>query len=155
MNIDSIKDIMDAFDPASLLPDLSSLAGTVAFICRLCVMSAPIVLLVLGLAYFFFAPKEANHHFGYRCLFGMGSVEAWRFTQRLAGMVLGGLGLVLTLVMLVITGSFAEMETMDVVWKAVKCLIWEGVLALISIAAINIITMIRFNYKGDYRQKKA
>ena len=49
-------------------------------------------MIIMGLLYFFAAPKEANHHFGYRCYFGMGSELAWRFTQRLSGIVLGVLG---------------------------------------------------------------
>ena len=154
MNIESIKDIMDAFDPASLLPDLTSVAGTIAFISRLCVLAGPIVVLLLGLGYFFIAPKEANHYFGYRCIFGMGSVEAWRFTQRLAGMVFGGLGLVLTLVMLLVSGNFSGMDTMDMVWKAFKCLIWECVLIGGGCLGINVVAALRFDYKGNFRKKK-
>ena len=40
----------------------------------------------------------------------MGSVHAWRFTQRIAGMILGGLGLILTVVMGVLSLGFASME---------------------------------------------
>ena len=53
----------------------------------------PVVMLALGLAYLFLAPKEANYYFGYRTYFGMGSVHSWRFTQRLSGIVLSLLGL--------------------------------------------------------------
>ena len=87
MNFESFEDIkilMDNFDPASLLPDLSSMTGIVATVTRLAVLAGPIVLLIMGLLYFFAAPKEANYRFGYRCYFGMGSEVAWRFTQRLA-----------------------------------------------------------------------
>ena len=64
---ESIKQLMDGFDPAQLLPDLSQLFGSLAGVCRVCVMIGPIVLLALGLAYLLFAPKEANYYFGYRC----------------------------------------------------------------------------------------
>ena len=67
LDIDSIKAIMDGFDPASLLPELSEIFTTLPGVCRLCVMIAPVVLLAMGLAYLFFAPKEANWYFGYRC----------------------------------------------------------------------------------------
>ena len=92
IDIESIKEIMDGFDPAALLPDLSGLFGSLETVCRVAVMIGPMVLLVMGLAYLFLSPKEANYYFGYRTYFGMGSVHAWRFTQRLAGVVLGGLG---------------------------------------------------------------
>ena len=84
----------------------------------------------------------------------MGSVHAWRFTQRMAGVLLGGLGLVLSIVMFTISGSFAEMEVTDMVWKAMSCLVWEAVLALIATLAINLTAAIRFDRKGEYRKKQ-
>ena len=154
LDIDSIKEIMDAFDPASLLPELGDIFSLITVICRIAVMAAPIILLALGLAYLLFAPREANYYFGYRCYYGMGSVEAWRFTQRLAGVVLGALGLILTGVMLVISMGFAGMDVMAMVWKAFWCLIWQGVLALLANAAIWAVTFFRFDAKGNIRKKK-
>ena len=151
MNIESIKEILDAFDPASLLPDLTTVVGKVELIARIAVMVGPIVLLVLGLLYCFAAPKEANYHFGYRCYFGMGSIEAWRFTQRLAGMVWGTLGLVLTVVMLIVCGSFRGLEVMPMVTKAAVALAWQAGLAAVSALAVNIVVMSQFDAKGEHR----
>ena len=151
LDFDSIKEMMDAFDPAELLPQMDSIFETLVPICRVAVMVGPLVLLVLGLAYLFLAPKEANHYFGYRCYFGMGSIYAWRFTQRLAGITLGALGLILTGVMLVITGSFAGMETMDMLWKAIRCLAWEAGLALFATLFINFTVMICYDSRGQFR----
>lgn len=99
LDIEALKKAFEDFDLATLLPNLDSIFGKITLICRICVLVGPILLLVLGLSYLFLAPKEANYYLGYRCYYGMGSVHAWRFTQRIAGMVLGGLGLVLTVVM--------------------------------------------------------
>ena len=154
LDIESIKELMDAFDPASLLPELTSIFDFIAAVCRIAVLAGPVILLFLGLAYLLFSPREANYYFGYRCYYGMGSVEAWRFTQRLAGAVLGGLGLVLTGVMLVISGGFAGMDAMDMVWKAFWCLVWQAVLALIANTAIWGIVFFRFDIKGNYRSRK-
>ena len=153
MSIEDIKQIMDGFDPAALLPDLTSLEGKVELICRIAVLAGPIVLLALGIAYFLLAPKEANYHFGYRCFFGMGSVQAWRFTQKVAGGVWGVLGLVLTLVMVNKTNGFREMEVVDQIMGALKCLTWEVLLAVVSCLAINITAAVFFNAKGDPRMK--
>jgi len=150
----SIKEAMDAFDPASLLPELSEIFGTLPQVCRIAVMIGPIVLLALGLAYLFLSPKEANHYFGYRCYFGMGSVNAWHFTQRLAGAVLGSLGLILTVVMYAITGKFDAMDVTEMVWKALDCLIWQAILAFLANLAINVAAAIRFDRKGEYRKNK-
>ena len=154
LDIESIKEIMDAFDPATLLPELGDIFSLVTGVCRIAVMVAPVILLVLGVAYLLFSPKEANYYFGYRCYFGMGSVEAWRFTQRLAGAVLGGLGLILTGVMLVISMGFPGMEAMDMVWKAFWCLIWQGILALLANAGIWLAAFLRYDAKGNLRKKQ-
>ena len=154
LDIESIKSLLDGFDPASLLPDLSGLFGSLETLCRIAVMIGPLVLLALGLAYLFLAPKEANYYFGYRTYFGMGSVHAWRFTQRLAGIVLGGLGLVLTVVMFFMVSSFGGMDVMDMVWKSANCLIWEAVLALAANGSICLAAFLRFDRKGEYRKKK-
>ena len=155
MNFESFEDIkvlMDNFDPAALLPDLTTVVGKVEFITRIAVMVGPVVLLTLGILYFFAAPKEANYRFGYRCYFGMGSEEAWRFTQRFAGLVWGVLGLVLTVVMLIITGSFAGNPIMDIIGKGAKCLLWEGGLILVSILGINLTAMLCYDRKGLRRR---
>ncbi|MBQ8833474.1 MAG: SdpI family protein [Oscillospiraceae bacterium] len=153
LDAESFKEILNGFDPASLLPELSDIFGSVAALCRVAVLIGPIVLLVLGLAYLFFSPKEANYYFGYRCYFGMGSVQAWRFTQRLAGMLLGGLGLLLLLIAWISGNGFANLEPMDAVWKAFDLLLWQAILALIANIAITVTAAIKFDRKGEYRKK--
>ena len=155
MNFDSFEDIkvlMDNFDPAALLPDLTTVVGKVEFITRLAILIGPIVLLILGLVYFFLAPKEANHHFGYRCYFGMGSVEAWRFTQRLGGMVWAALGLSLTVVMTIISLTFSGKEIMDIVGSGLTCVIWEVVLVGLSCLGINFLVARRYDRNGELRE---
>ena len=152
--LEGIKELMDAFDPAALLPDLSSVVGVVTTAARYAVLAGPLVLLALGLAYLFLSPKEANYKFGYRCYFGMGSVDAWRFTQRLAGIVWAVLGLILTVAMLLVTGKFAGGDVMQVVDTAVTCLIWEIVLAAVSALAIHLIVALSFDAKGYPRRQK-
>ena len=156
MNFESFEDIkvlMDNFDPASLLPDLGTVVGKVEFITRIAVMVGPIVLLVMGLLYFFAAPREANYRFGYRCYFGMGSEEAWRFTQRFAGLIWIVLGLVLTVVMLIITGSFAGNPIMDIIGKGARCLLWEAGIILVSCLVINVTAMLIYDRKGMRRKR--
>ena len=154
LDIESIKSLMDGFDPAALLPDLSDLFGSLATLCRFAVMIGPVVLLVLGLAYLFLSPREANYYFGYRCYFGMGSVQAWRFTQRMAGILFGGVGLILTIVMYVMSGSFSEMEITDMVWKAAGCLAWQAVIALVLTFLVNFLAFFFFDAKGRPRRRE-
>lgn len=153
-SIDKIKELMDGLDPAALLPEMDTIFGKTELVCRIAILIGPILLLGLGLAYLLLAPKEANWYFGYKTYFGMGSVNAWRFTQRIAGMILGASGLVLTVVMLGISASLGKLAAMDMVWKAVRCLAWEAGIALIATLAINLITALVYDRKGDLRRKK-
>ena len=152
-DIQSIKQMMDGFDPATLLPEISTIVGKVQLVCSLAILAAPVIMLLMGLAYLLFAPKEANYYFGYRTAFGMGSVSAWRHTQRVAGLVFGGLGLILTILMLMILLTFSGREAMDMVWLAVKCLLWEGALGLAAILSINSLAMYTYDYNGNRRRK--
>ena len=154
VDVESIKELMDGFDPATLLPSLQSLFGSLATLCRVAVMIAPVVMLALGLAYLFLAPREANYYFGYRCYFGMGSVPAWRFTQRVAGLLLSAAGLALTIVMFVVSGGFGSMEVTDMVWKAASCLAWQAGVTLVVTLAINTIAAVTFDRRGELRRKR-
>ena len=154
MSIDDFKGLMDAFDPASLLPELDPILDKLAWIARIVVLLGPGVMLLMGLVYLLATPKEANYYIGYRCYYGMGSVPAWRFTQRIAGIILGGLGLVLTGIMLMVSGGFATMQTMDMAWKALTCVLWEAGLSAVAILSINIIAAMTFDKRGEYRNRK-
>ena len=153
IDFEGLKKAFDNFDLATLFPKLDSVFGRITLICRVCVLVGPILLLILGLCYLFLAPKEANYYFGYRCYYGMGSVRAWRFTQRIAGMILGGLGLILTVVMGILSLGFASMEIEAMVWRAVWCLVWEAVLSLLATLAINGLAMYWFDRKGELRRR--
>ena len=152
MTIEDFKGLMDDFDPASLLPELDTVMGKIAIIARIAVLIGPAVLLVMGLVYIFASPKEANYTLGYRCYFGMGSVEAWRFTQKLAGIAFAALGLGLGIVMLLVSGGFAAMETMELLWRAVWCMVWEAGLTAAACIAVNTVVMLRFDRKGLLRR---
>ena len=152
-SIDSIKEMMDGFDPAALLPQIDSIVDWVKLICRLAVLVGPIVLVLAGLSYLLLAPKEANYYFGYRTAFGMGSVAAWRHTQKVAGWMCAGVGLVLTVIMLMVCVTFGGLEPMTAVWRAAKCMIAEAVIALIVVLSINSVAAFTYDYKGNKRKK--
>ena len=152
--IDSLTSLINEFDFAKFVPELSSLLGWVELFARLCVIAAPIAMLFFGLWYLLLPPKEANHMAGYRFYFGMGSVEAWRFTQRLAGISWSALGLILTIVMVLISNGFRNMEAMVMAHKAVTCILWQIGLMAVCCLGINVTLIVLFDRKGDRRQFK-
>lgn len=154
LDVESIKALLDGFDPGALLPDLSKVFDSLVPICRIAVLIGPVVLLLLGLSYLLFSPKEANYYLGYRCYFGMGSEYAWRFTQRLAGFLFTGTGLVLTIVVFAISVSFPYMPLQDMVWKAASCLLVELVASILVILTVNLSAAFHFDRKGKHRRKR-
>ena len=85
----------------------------------------------------------------------MGSVEAWQFTQSLAGIVWSALGLILGIVMLLISGKFPQLEIIDLLWRAVYCVAWEAGIVAVACIGVNTTVAIRYNSRGDQRRKKA
>ena len=154
MSIEDFKGLMDGFDPAALLPNLDTVLGKLALIARIAVLVGPAAMVIMGLTYLFLSPKEANHYLGYRCYYGMGSVEAWQYTQRLAGICWTALGFLLTVVMALICNSFRGLDTMEMVRSAGVCLLWEIGLILASYIAINVVIGMRFDWKGNRRPGK-
>ncbi len=152
--MDAIMNLLKEFDPAALLPDISLVVGIMEVFARLLILAAPLALLGLGLAYYFKPIKEANHIFGYRTYFGMGSVEAWRFTQKLAGYLYMGLGGLLTLAMLIVNLVLIGKDTVTLLTTAAICLFIEVILTALGVLALNIFLLIRYDRDGYRRGKR-
>ena len=55
--------------------------------------------------------------------------------------------------MLMLCLTLSGRAPMDMVWLAVKCLLWEGALALIAVFSINSLAMYTYDYNGNKRRK--
>ena len=87
----------------------------------------------------------------YRCFFGMGSVQAWRFTQRLAGIVWAALGLILAIIAMVNVGKLVETELMDSMFLAGKFILGQAATVFVSVLCINAVVFARYDRKGIRR----
>ena len=150
-DLEYIKDSLDRINLESLLPDLSNIASSVLTFTRWAMLLGPLVILVLGVLYLIAAPKEANYTIGYRCFFGMGSVQAWRFTQRLAGIVWAALGLILAIIAMVNVGKLVETELMDSMFLAGKFILGQAATVFVSVLCINAVVFARYDRKGIRR----
>lgn len=149
--MDKLAEDVAEFDVVSFLPKLDSVIGYIELAAKLAVLAGPVLILVLGLIYYFSPPKEANHKFGYRFYWGMGSVEAWQFTQRLAGVVWAALGLVLTVIMLPASLGFRGMDGLEMANAAFACVLWELGLIGIACIVIDVVVALRYDRNGDVR----
>lgn len=150
--MEKITAFFDTLDLTKAVPEMDALLQTVQTITSLALMAGPVIMLLLGLWYFFLPPREANHRVGFRTWFGMGSVEAWLFTQKVAGIVFGGLGLILTVVMGIFSLGFKGKELTAIVNTAFMCLVWQVSLILVAYLAICLIVTFRYDSQGLRRK---
>lgn len=151
--MDEILSLLQDFDIANFLPQPDKFLGSLEGWVRLLILAGPLVLLGLGLWYYFAPPKEANHSVGFRTYWGMGSVEAWRFAQKLAGlgyMVLGG---ALTIIMLIVSLFFKAENALAMINTALVCVIIEFVLVLALWSGISVLVYRAFDKDGKRRRR--
>ena len=153
--IESLIELVNDFDFAKIMPELDSVMGWIDLFVRICVLAAPVAVLFFGLWWLILPPKEANHHVGYRCYFGMGSVEAWRFTQKIAGILFTVLGVALLAISLLLSNRFPDMEPSLMLDKAVVCILWQIGITLVLSLLINLIVALRYDRNGDLRSEKS
>ena len=152
--MDFLKSLLSGFDPAALVPDLGALFNNLDAALRVVVLAGPLCLLGLGLLYLLAPPSEANHVFGYRHFWGMSSVEAWRFTQKTAGLVWTGLGLVLTVVMAFLCNGYRDLGAEAMLMSALTSVGVELLLVFLSTLLINTLVILHFDRKGTRRSEQ-
>ena len=138
-------------DLGKFIPKLDTLMGWVQWLISLAVRVGPLCILILGLVYLLIPPKEANRKAGYRTYFGMGSVMAWRFTQRIAGAIMTVVGLILTIIAYITVGKFGEMDLMTMAEKAFQVIKAQVVCALVIYVFMFLLTAVMFDRKGNRR----
>ncbi len=150
--MEAINSLLNNLDITKWVPDLDKVMSRLHTFSILAMLAGPIIMLVFGLLYFFKPPKEANYKFGFRTYYGMGSVEAWRYTQRIAGMVWGGLGLLLTIVMGIVCMVVGGKGTPAVVNAAAICLVCQVILMLLAYIGISVVVSRNFDKDGERRR---
>ena len=153
--MDKLMSIFEGLNLGGLkdkLPSVESLVSGLAGWSRFLVLIGPLLMLALGIFYMFFAPKEANHALGYRFFYAKSRVCVWQFAQRLGGLVYAVVGGILFIVMLIISFRFGRLAAPDLVWLAVKCVMWEIALVLISTLAVNVVIVVLYDFKGNLRK---
>ena len=150
--MDKIMDLMNNLgNLEKFVPKLDTLMGWVQWLISLSVRVGPVCILVLGLIYLFIPPKEANRIAGYRTYFGMGSILAWRFTQRVAGVLMSVMGLVLAIIAFVTVAKFRGMDTNEMTNLAFRCIKGQLISMLILWIFMFVLTAVMFDRHG-YRR---
>ena len=149
--MEKITELLNNFSLEKYVPKLDTLTGWVQWLISLAVRVGPICILILGLIYLLIPPKEANWKAGFRTYFGMGSVMAWNFTQRVAGVLMVPIGILLTIIAYANTSKFPAYDLMTVAQKAFGLVRFQVICALIIYVFMFVLTAVMFNRKGDCR----
>ena len=153
--MDIISSILDGLDNVgNVVPELDHLLSRIEFWVSIFLMIGPICMLVLGIIYLFLPPKEANHRMGYRTYFGMGSIAAWKTTQRIAGIIYVGLGLLLSVVMGIICLTLGGKDGLQIGATALVCLLIQVIAVLLVYVVMFAYTAIVFDKNGNRRKDK-
>lgn len=153
--MDKIMELFNSFSIEKYIPKLDSVMDITQKAIELAVRVGPLCILVLGLIYLLIPPKEANRYFGFRTYFGMGSISAWRFTQRVAGGIMTVMGLILLLIAKGAVKSFAGMDLMQMSEKSISLIKTQIICALVLYVFMFLLTAVLFNRKGQYRFRKS
>ncbi|MBR2938084.1 MAG: SdpI family protein [Oscillospiraceae bacterium] len=151
--MDLITKLFD-IDFAAFVPKLPVFLGLMRTLMALALLAGPVTMVILAALYLFKPAPEANYNFGYRTYYGMGSVEAWQFSQKIAGLAFGGVGAGLTVAMLIVILFFIGKTLMQVAIMATVCLLVQVVLILA--ARIVVASLCRKYFDKDgYRRNPA
>ena len=152
--MDKIMDLLNNISLEKYIPKLDSVMELTQKAIELAVRIGPLCILVLGLIYLLIPPREANRHFGFRTYFGMGSIPAWQFTQRVAGLIMTLVGLILLLIAKGAVKNFAGMDLMQMAEKAFALIKTQIIWALIIYVFMFLLTAVMFDRKGSFRFRK-
>ncbi len=139
-------------DLSALVPEMSTFLAFARVVLVLALLAGPVTFVAMGALYLFRPTPEANYKFGFRTYYGMGSVEAWNFSQRIAGMIFGGLGALLFLGMLVVVLCFGGKDLSVIARTSAICLIIQATLALLARLAAFILPAVYFDKEGNHRK---
>lgn len=152
--MDKIMDLLNNFSLEKYMPKLDSVMDLTQKAIELAVRIGPFCILLLGLIYLLIPPKEANRHFGFRTYFGMGSIPAWQFTQRVSGAIMTVVGLILFFIAKGAVKDFAGMDLMEMSEKAFSLIKGQIICALVIYVFMFLLTAVMFDRKGVYRFRK-
>jgi len=117
-------------DFGALVPKLPVFLGLMRTLMAFALLAGPVTMVILAALYLYKPAPEANYHFGYRTYYGMGSIEAWQFSQRFAGLIFGGLGAGLAVIMLIVILFFIGKTLLTVAIMVTVCLVIQVILLI-------------------------
>lgn len=152
MNILSLSGFFETLDPTQLLPPAGTLLTLSVLLIIVSVLVGPVLMLLAGLKYMKTPSPLPNYKTGFRTYFGMGSKQAWDYTQRLAGLIWTILGGVMCLASVIICLIFIGKNPAQIAYIALITMIVQASLTVIAWATITIMVTVNFDKQGQLRK---
>ena len=150
--MDFISKIFD-LDLSKFVPAMPVFLGLLRALLVIIILAGPILLVTLGVMYMLRPAPEANYKYGFRTYYGMGSVEAWKFSQKIAGLAYGGLGAILLLLMFIIVLTFFKKDLFQIANSAIICLLWQAGVTLVARITVGVMCFISFDKVGGRKKE--
>ena len=144
-----ILDLLKEFDIAKILPEISQFEQQLAGWLRFFLLLGPLVMAGMGAWYYYAPAKEPNYGLGYRTKWSMASPAAWRYAQRVSGMIYMILGGVLAVIVLVLSLFFGLMSPVTVAVISLIAVFLEALLALGAFILVENLLRKHFDANGD------
>lgn len=152
LDMDFLKSLITDFDLMALLPQMADVMDWIVTGVGYALVIGPCLLMLLGLWYLLLPSREANHFVGYRFFWGMGSIQSWRFTQRLAGVAWLVLGSYLAGSAYNLRTELMQMEKLDMMYEAIMVILKQISWVVVVCLAVNAVVFVIFDFKGYIRK---
>lgn len=146
--MDQLLSLLKEFDIANFLPKAETFVDQLRLDLALLVLICPLLLLALGAWYYFLPREKVDDPLGFRGLRKVRSKQAWQYSQRIAGMGYGILGIAMVVVFGILCLFFGAMSPTSAATCAFVCVIIELILTLIVWVGIQVLT---WNRSGKSR----
>ena len=144
-----ILDFLKEFDIAKILPEMPLFEKQLAGWLRFFLLLGPLVMAGMGAWFHYAPPQNPNYGLGFRTKRSMSSVAAWRYAQRVGGMIYMILGGALAVISLVLSLFFGLMSPVTMAVVSLLCVILETGLAVGAFILTENLLRKHFDANGD------
>ncbi len=126
--MEAITGFLEDFDFAKFLPEMQRFLSDLRLWLSLLMVAGPVLVLALGLWYYFFPVSKPSQRIGFRIQRAMASEQAWKYTQRLAGMLWMYGGAAMAIISLVVLLIFLGASHITLAMAALICVAVQALL---------------------------
>ena len=141
--MDKIMSFLKNFELGDVLPDASTITNQMRTWLTVFMLIGPVLLIILGVWFYFFPRKLMNDEMGFCGLFRTKHKKAWQYSQALSGLCYGILGIVLLIIYGIMCLGFGDLSTEVMAMRTVVCVSIEVALVFIIWVVVQVLTLLK------------